>query len=190
MSRGPIGTASRSSTGPVSSPASIAMIETPVSASPAMIARWIGAAPRQRGSSEAWMLRQPRAGAASTARRQDQPVGDDHRHLGPERGEGRLPRRLAQARRRPHRQPERLGPRLRPGSAAAAARARPAAAAGCRRRRPRARRPTSASSAGTAKSGVPMKTSRKAPGAAQARAFSLFSFLIREVIIVRFTPLR
>ena len=67
MSRGPIGTASRISTGPVSSPASIAMIEMPLSASPAMIARWIGAAPRQRGSSEAWMLRHPRAGAASTA---------------------------------------------------------------------------------------------------------------------------
>ena len=52
----------------MSSPASIAMIETPVSASPAMIARWIGAAPRQRGKSEAWMLRHPRAVPASTAR--------------------------------------------------------------------------------------------------------------------------
>jgi hypothetical protein len=28
-------------------------------ASPAMIARWIGAAPRQRGSRLAWMFRQP-----------------------------------------------------------------------------------------------------------------------------------
>ncbi len=66
VSSGPIGVAVRSSTGPVSRPASIAMIATPVSASPAMIARWIGAAPRQRGSSEAWMLKQPRAGASST----------------------------------------------------------------------------------------------------------------------------
>ena len=40
-------------TGPVSSPASIFITQTPLSASPAMIARWIGAAPRQRGSSEA-----------------------------------------------------------------------------------------------------------------------------------------
>ena len=32
---------------------------TPVSLSPASIARWIGAAPRQRGSSDAWILRQP-----------------------------------------------------------------------------------------------------------------------------------
>ncbi len=33
------------------------MIETPVRPSPAMIARSIGAAPRQRGSSEGWTLR-------------------------------------------------------------------------------------------------------------------------------------
>ena len=39
-------------TGPVSSPASICMMQTPVSASPASSARWIGAAPRQRGSNE------------------------------------------------------------------------------------------------------------------------------------------
>ena len=32
------------------------MIETPVSASPAMIARSTGAAPRQRGSSDGWTL--------------------------------------------------------------------------------------------------------------------------------------
>jgi hypothetical protein len=41
------------------------MMVMPVSASPARIAAWIGAAPRQRGSSEAWMLRQPRRGASS-----------------------------------------------------------------------------------------------------------------------------
>jgi len=42
------------------------MMVMPVSASPASIARWMGAAPRQRGSSEAWMFRQPRRGVSST----------------------------------------------------------------------------------------------------------------------------
>ena len=46
--------------------ARFAMIPTPVSASPARIARWIGAAPRQRGRSEPWTLRHPRRGASST----------------------------------------------------------------------------------------------------------------------------
>ena len=41
---------------------------TPVTSSPASIARWIGAAPRQRGSSEAWMLRQPCRGNALAGR--------------------------------------------------------------------------------------------------------------------------
>ena len=45
-----------SATGPVSSPSSIFITIMPVSWSPAMIARWMGAAPRQRGSSEAWPL--------------------------------------------------------------------------------------------------------------------------------------
>ena len=39
----------------------------PVTASPAMIARCTGAAPRQRGSSEAWTLRQPSRGASRIA---------------------------------------------------------------------------------------------------------------------------
>ncbi len=64
---GRIGARATDSTGPVSSPSSMSMIDTPVSRSPAAIARWIGAAPRQRGSSEAWMLTQPSRGAASTA---------------------------------------------------------------------------------------------------------------------------
>ena len=42
------------------------MMVTPVTSSPASIARWIGAAPRQRGSSEAWTLRQPWRGSASS----------------------------------------------------------------------------------------------------------------------------
>jgi hypothetical protein len=41
--------------------------QTPVSVSPASIARWIGAAPRQRGSREACTFQQPRRGIASTA---------------------------------------------------------------------------------------------------------------------------
>ena len=53
---GAIATRSAMATGPVSRPSSIFMTIMPVSWSPAMIARWIGAAPRQRGSSEAWPL--------------------------------------------------------------------------------------------------------------------------------------
>ena len=48
--------------GPVSSPSSMRMIVTPVSASPARMAAAMGEAPRWRGSSEAWTFRQPRAG--------------------------------------------------------------------------------------------------------------------------------
>ena len=55
---------STASIGPVSRPRSICMMVIPVRLSPARIARWIGAAPRQRGSSEAWTLRQPWSGAA------------------------------------------------------------------------------------------------------------------------------
>ena len=59
VSRGAIGTSTTSTIGPVSSPASICMIVIAVASSPAAIARWIGAAPRQRGNLEAWMLRHP-----------------------------------------------------------------------------------------------------------------------------------
>ena len=38
--------------------------EMPVSLSPASMARWIGAAPRQRGNSEAWPFKQPSRGIA------------------------------------------------------------------------------------------------------------------------------
>ena len=44
-----IGVRASATIGPVSSPSSIFMSVTPVSASPASIARAIGAAPRQRG---------------------------------------------------------------------------------------------------------------------------------------------
>jgi hypothetical protein len=35
------------------------MIDTPLALSPAMMARLMGAAPRQRGRSEAWTLKTP-----------------------------------------------------------------------------------------------------------------------------------
>ena len=53
---GPMATASARQMGPVSSPFSMRMTMAAVSRSPAMIARWIGAAPRQRGSAEACRL--------------------------------------------------------------------------------------------------------------------------------------
>jgi len=49
---------------PVSSPSSIFITVAPDSSSPAMIARLIGAAPRQRGSSDACRLKQPSRGAS------------------------------------------------------------------------------------------------------------------------------
>ena len=58
-----------------------------VAVSPAMIARWIGAAPRQRGKAEACRLRQPWRGASRTGLGRMQAVGDDHRNVGRMRGE-------------------------------------------------------------------------------------------------------
>ena len=52
---------------PVSSPSSIHMVVTPVTASPARMAHWMGAAPRWRGSREAWTLMAPSRGTWSTA---------------------------------------------------------------------------------------------------------------------------
>ena len=63
---GAIGTRSSRQIGPVSRPASMRITVAAVSVSPAMMARWIGAAPRQRGSAEACRLRQPCRGASST----------------------------------------------------------------------------------------------------------------------------
>jgi hypothetical protein len=57
----------------VSRPFSICIRQTPVSSSPASIARWIGAAPRQRGSSEACTFQQPNARNVEDRLRQDQP---------------------------------------------------------------------------------------------------------------------
>ena len=86
---GAIGTCSPRQTGPVSRPFSIRMTMTAVSVSPAMIARWIGAAPRQRGSLEACRLKQPKR-RFEHRRRQDEAVGDDDGDIGAQRGEGGL----------------------------------------------------------------------------------------------------
>ena len=64
-----------------------------------MMARWIGAAPRQRGSSEACRLRQPWRGRVEDRLRQDQAVGDDDGDIGAERGEAPRPSGVAKARR-------------------------------------------------------------------------------------------
>ena len=77
-----MGTLCMNSMSPVSSPASICMMVTPVSVSPASMARWIGAAPRQRGSSEAWMLKQPKRRHIQHPLRQDQAVGGHHHDIG------------------------------------------------------------------------------------------------------------
>ena len=58
---------------PVSTPWPIRMMETPVSASPARIARWMGAAPRQRGRSEACTFTHPAGAIASTSSGRMQP---------------------------------------------------------------------------------------------------------------------
>ena len=114
-------------TGPVSRPSSIRKMLMPVSASPARMARWIGAAPRQRGSSEACRLRQPSRGArrgpaAAAAARRRRPRRDRRRAAansacGPGRAASRGVRdRQAQAlgRARPGRG-GRAGPAGRPG---------------------------------------------------------------------------
>ena len=99
-----------SSIGPVSSPSSIRMMVTPLTSSPARIARWIGAAPRQRGRSEAWTLTQPALGASRIALRKDQPVGGDDGEIGVERAEAALLFGSPAASRRPHLDPELLRP--------------------------------------------------------------------------------
>ena len=66
VSSGPMGTFSHTSTSPVSSPASICWIDTPVSVSPFRTAHWTGALPRYLGSRETCRLMQPNFGMSST----------------------------------------------------------------------------------------------------------------------------
>ena len=47
----------------------------------------MGAAPRQRGNSEAWRFQAPKARRREYGRWQDQAIGDDDRRVGPERRE-------------------------------------------------------------------------------------------------------
>ena len=66
VSSGPMAIFSQTSTSPVSRPASICMMDTPVSASPFSTDHWTGALPRYLGSRETWRLMQPCFGISST----------------------------------------------------------------------------------------------------------------------------
>ena len=86
------------------------MSVTPLVSSPARIARWIGAAPRQRGRSEAWTLMQPSLRRVEDGLGQDQPIGCDHSEIGVQPAEPRLLSVVPQRLRRPHLDPELLRP--------------------------------------------------------------------------------
>ena len=66
-------------------PASNCISVTPVSSSPARMARTTGLAPRQRGSSEKCTLTKPCAGHRQQVGRQDLAVGHHHGHVGGQR---------------------------------------------------------------------------------------------------------
>jgi hypothetical protein len=66
VSSSSIGVAARANTAPVSRPFSISKMQTPVSASPARIARSTGAAPRQRGRSEKCTFTKPSGTAVNS----------------------------------------------------------------------------------------------------------------------------
>ena len=95
VSSAAIGQVSRSHTGPASRRSTTRMIEIPDSTSPARIACWMGAAPRQRGSKDACTLMLFVAAASTVG--QDQAIGGDDQQRGP--GRRIAPRfRVAQAR--------------------------------------------------------------------------------------------
>ena len=71
-----------------------------------MMARWIGAAPRQRGNSEACRLKQPSGKRLQHRLGQDQAVGDDHRGIGAVGTASRLPSGRPQCFRRQDRDAE------------------------------------------------------------------------------------
>ena len=77
-SSGPIGNARCAAIGPASSSAVVRWIVTPVSVSPAMIARSTGAAPRQRGSSDGWTFSQSRSSSSSVGIERAVRGDDDH----------------------------------------------------------------------------------------------------------------
>ena len=63
----PMGSSRQAATGPVSSPSSMRMMQTPVRASPRITDHWMGAAPRYFGSSEPCTFQGPSRGMASSA---------------------------------------------------------------------------------------------------------------------------
>ena len=151
-------TRSRAYTGPVSSPASSAMMHTPVSVSPASIARSTGAAPRHRGSSEKCTFTNPPRQRVEQRLREDLAEGDDHAELGARR---RRPRRSPRATGRACAPAGRAPPRPPSPGSALGSLPRPRRRSGCVT--------TSATSCpascsawrtGTASAGVPKKTRR------------------------------
>ena len=78
LSSGRIGKEAWLNIGPVSTPVSMRMIVTPLSRSPFSIAACTGAAPRQRGSNEPWMLMHPGPRQVEHGWAQDLPEGRYH----------------------------------------------------------------------------------------------------------------
>src|SRR5690554_5837323 len=136
---------------------------TPVSASPARIACWIGAAPRQRGSNDAWIFTQPRAGQSSTHSGSRSPYATTTSRSGGRSSSPHSPARAGSA-------SERGCATVSPWANAASftgggvsRRPRPAGRSGCvSTSGTRAPAATIASSAGTANAGVPAKAIRAA----------------------------
>jgi hypothetical protein len=78
VSSGPIGISRCMSMSPVSSPASIRMVVTPVTDSPLAIAHWIGAAPRYFGSRDACKFKISQPGKIDHPLRDDAAIADDY----------------------------------------------------------------------------------------------------------------
>ena len=115
--------------------------------------------PRQRGSSEAWILKQPSSRRCSAGRRQDQAVGDHHQRIELQPAQQLQRLRRLEADRLMHRRIPSSSARLLTGLACSAW-PRPAGRSGCvKTAHSPCRVSASASSAGTANSGVPAKPS-------------------------------
>src|SRR5918995_1477179 len=87
-SSGPIGKRRWAAIGPASKSAVVLWMVTPVSRSPAMIARSTGAAPRQRGRREGWTFSQSRSAMRMASASLPDRAEDG---LGAELGERRAP---------------------------------------------------------------------------------------------------
>ena len=149
--------------GPESSPSSMRIVVTPVRASPAATAAWMGEAPRQRGQQRGVEVDAAVAGQVEQGAREDLAEGHHHRDVG---GEGRdllQEGGMADALGLRHRE----APLARPGRhrRVLCRWPRPAGRAGWATTRTGARpAATRAASVGTAKSGVPKKRIRSIPG--------------------------